>query len=96
MRPLSNLAAGLWLLSFALVSWTMAVLQWTVTGAPSIMLVATAGMFTAMLIAWPLALRLPIDPRKVLTIRLCRQCQSAPIPGFKFCLNCGLYPKVSA
>ena len=87
-RTVSNAALGACLLGLALAAWLIAAAGWAATGTLSLMAVVTAAMFTALLLAWPFTQAKP-EPGG----QACRQCGGPVVASYRFCIQCGAYPK---
>lgn len=73
-------------------SWAIPLWEWYAEGAASLVSLATAAMFTAMLIALPFLLGRRLHHGHAERAAMCRECHSLRWPSdvnLGFCLQCG-------
>jgi len=90
--------ALLFLLVLTLLSWGIVVGELALTGTVSIFAIANAAVFTLTLALWPLITGTRVSTKSIRLPEACRECGTLAmsVPGVKFCLSCGAYPKVAA
>jgi hypothetical protein len=76
------------LLTLCAAAWTLLVVELSLTGAVGPTTVMAAAVLTLALALWPMLAR--TEPSHA---NPCRECGAVPVPGIKFCLSCGAYPR---
>ena len=96
MAKLSPHAALAFLAVLAAVSWGVVVGELALVGEVSVFAIANAAVFTVTLVLWPLISGTRVSSQGVRVPDTCRECgaMALPVPGVRFCLHCGAYPKV--
>ena len=96
MAKVSPHAALAFLAVLAAVSWGVVIGELALTGAVSVFAVANAAVFTVTLVLWPFLSGTRVSSQGVRMPDSCRECGALalPVPGIRFCLHCGAYPKV--
>ncbi|MFO1533464.1 MAG: hypothetical protein ABR562_07200 [Thermoplasmatota archaeon] len=98
MGKMSPQAALGFLMLLAVVSWGIVVGELVLTGTVSIFAIANAAVFTVTLALWPILTGTRVSGGTVQIPDSCRECgaMALAVPGIRFCLHCGAYPKLRA
>jgi hypothetical protein len=89
-------ATGALLLLLAGVSWAVVLAEATVSHTVSLMSVGSAVLVTGLVFAWPFLHGTRVQRGNLVQLQLCHHCGTTPVPGLKFCIRCGAYPKFKA
>lgn len=90
---LSARTTGLLLLLLAAVCWALVAGERALAHAVSLTTVVTAVLLTGIVLAWPFLHGTRVSGARVMQLETCRLCGTLPVPGLKFCIRCGAYPK---
>lgn len=90
MARISTQMTGALLVFLAALCWVIAFVEWVLKGHASLVAVATALMFTAMVVLLPF---LQKQGEGTGLSKACRQCGALPMAFARFCIRCGAYPK---
>src|SRR5262249_46356576 len=94
MRPrLSIRSSGAILVLLAVVSWAVVAGEALLLHQVSLLSIACAALVTSLVLAWPFLNGTRLQGGSVIHLHACHLCGSFPVPGLKFCIRCGAYPK---
>jgi len=93
---LSVQTTGALLLLLAAISWGVVVMEASLAHTVSLMSVGSAVLVTGLVFAWPFLNGARVQGGAIIHQPSCHLCGTLPVPGLRFCIRCGAYPKARA
>lgn len=93
---MSTQTTGAVLLLLAVLAWGVVCAEAVLLHMVSLMSVGSAVLITGLVFAWPFLNGARMAGANVVQLHGCHLCGTLPVPGLKFCIRCGAYPKAVA